>query len=232
MHRMTFRPVVLVLAAAGFLLLGTSVAGAHVEASVQSGQPGSSPVVIGFNAEAESSTAGIAGIRTQLPDGVLPEWVSLVSAPSGWTLTASSDGFQLDGPALPAHTPAEYGIRIGQLPTDRAQLNFKTWVRYTDGHEDAWTQEPTPVDPSPESPAPSIKVATVPGGGTASPGSGEATPLGGAATTTAPRSAATAPADGGTSTGTIAGLVILGVLVLAAVGVGVWYRRARSRPTA
>ncbi len=230
MHRLAYRPLVLVLGALGFLLLGTSVAGAHVEATVQSGRPGSGPVVVGFKAEAESSTAGIASIRTQLPDGVLPEWASLASGPPGWSLTTTADGFQLQGPALPVHTDAEYGIRFGQLPTDRAQLNFRTWVRYTDGHEDAWIQEPTPVDPDPASPAPSIKVATVPGGGTGSPAPGEATPLGGAAT--ASSSAAPAPAASGTSTGAVAGLVVLGVLAVAAVGVGIWYLRARSRPTA
>lgn len=233
MNRLTRRPLVLLLAAAGFLLLGTPVADAHVEATVQSGQPGSGPVVVGFTAEAESSTAGIAGIRTQLPSGVPPESVTLASGPAGWSLTTTPDGFRLQGPALPVHTDARYGIRFAGLPTDRARLSFQTWVRYTDGHEDAWTQQATPVDPDPESPAPSIAVAAASGGaGADAPGS--ATPLADAASPTAPpsSSAAPGPAATGSSAGTIAGLVVLGVLVVGAAGVGLWYLRARSHPSA
>ena len=154
------RLAVAVPLAACLLLVGAGPAAAHVEATVSAGaQAGAGPVTVAFEAAAESPSAGIAAVKTQLPSGMPPEAVSLASGPPGWALTPTPDGFEVGGPPLPPGTDAEFTISIRQLPADRTELPFKTLVRYTDGSEDAWIEEPTPENPEPENPAPVITVA-------------------------------------------------------------------------
>ena len=212
--------------AAGLLLIGAGPASAHVEATAGAGaQAGKGPVTVGFVAEAESSTAGIAGAKTQLPAGVLPEWVSLASGPPGWTLTPTADGYEVAGPALAPGTDAEFTIRIGRLPADRTELIFKTLVRYTDGHEDAWIEEPTPGDPEPPHPAPVVTVAPAAASTSMSaPSPAADTPA--PATPTASPQAQTTDDEGAPGRLTVLG--VLGVLGAAAVAGGLAYRR-RSR---
>jgi hypothetical protein len=183
-----------VVLAAGLLVFGAGPASAHVEATVSDGaQAGDGPVTVAFAAEAESPSAGIASVKTQLPGGVLPEWVSLASGPPGWVLSPTSDGYEVGGPALPPGADAEFTVGIAELPADSTELPLKTLVRYADGSEDAWIEEPTPDDPEPENPAPVITVAPA-----AAPTSTTAPSL--APDTSAPATPRTSPAgadDGG-----------------------------------
>ena len=79
------RSLLAVAATAALVLIGASPAAAHVEATVDPGaQAGAGPVTVAFSAEAESPSAGIAGIRAQPPAGIPPESVSLASGPAGW----------------------------------------------------------------------------------------------------------------------------------------------------
>lgn len=71
-----------------------------------------SPITV--TAEAESSTADITSAKTQLPEGILPEWVSLASGPPGWALTPTKDGYEVGGPALEPRQDAVFSITIGQ----------------------------------------------------------------------------------------------------------------------
>lgn len=81
------------------LVLSTAgPAGAHIEVQAAgAAQAGTGPVTLLFSAESEFSAAGIIGVKTQLPPGIAPEDVSLVSAPAGWTLAPTADGFELGG---------------------------------------------------------------------------------------------------------------------------------------
>jgi hypothetical protein len=210
--------------AAGLLLIGAGPASAHVEATVSDGaQAGDGPVTVTFVAEAESPAAGIGAVKTQLPAGILPEWVSLVSGPPGWALTATTDGYEVGGPALPPRTNAEFTISIAQLPADRTELVFKTLVRYADGSEDIWIEEPTPGDPAPQNPAPVITVASA--AALTSTTAPSATPATSAPSTPSPAQSQSA-ADG-----TPAWVTAVGVLVVVALagGLGYWWLRSRRR---
>jgi hypothetical protein len=213
-------------AAAGLLLIGVAPAGAHVEATPGAGaRAGDGPVTVAFAAEAESATAGIAGIKTQLPAGVLPEWVSLASAPTGWALTPTADGYEIGGPALAPGTDATFTITIGQLPADATVLTFKTLVRYTDGQEDAWIEEPTPDNPEPQSPAPVITVAPA-AAATSSPAATTTTPV-----PSTPATPSTTPqAQTADDNGTPAWPLVLGAVVVVALAGGLGYWKLRSRP--
>lgn len=68
----------------GLSFVGLAPASAHVEASAEGAQAGTGPVTVSFVAEAESATAGIVGVKTQLPAGIAPDAVSLASGPAGW----------------------------------------------------------------------------------------------------------------------------------------------------
>jgi hypothetical protein len=113
-------------------------------------QAGTGPVTLVFMAESESSTARIVSVKTQLPEGIAPGDVSLVSAPEGWALTPTADGFELGGPAIAPGLDAEYSVAVAQLPTDSTELAFPTLQRYSDGHEDAWIEPVTDDVPEPE----------------------------------------------------------------------------------
>ena len=189
-------------------------------------QAGAGPVTVAFSAEAESPSAGIASIRAQLPAGIPPESVSLASGPAGWAMTPTADGYDISGPPLAPGTDAEFGITIAQLPADATVLVFKTLVRYTDGQEDAWIEEPTADNPEPENPAPAITVAPA-AAPTASPSSSAPASTTSAAATTP----STTPEARDDEDGASAWPWVLGAVLVVAVVGGLAYRRfgARSR---
>jgi hypothetical protein len=222
------RLAVAVLLAACLLLVGAGPAAAHVEATVSPGaQAGAGPVTVAFAAEAESPSAGIASVKTQLPAGMPPQDVSLATGPSGWALTPTPDGFEVGGAPLQPGTDADFTISIRQLPADRTELPFKTLVRYTDGTEDAWIEEPTPDNPDPEDPAPIITVA--PAAAPTSAAAPSPTPATSSAATTAPTT--TPQAQESDDEGTPTWLIVLGVLAAVAVLAGGLFlaRRTRTR---
>jgi hypothetical protein len=222
------RLAVAVLLAACLLLVGARPAAAHVEATVSPGaQAGAGPVTVAFAAEAESPSAGIASVKTQLPAGMPPQDVSLATGPSGWALTPTPDGFEVGGAPLQPGTDADFTISIRQLPADRTELPFKTLVRYTDGTEDAWIEEPTPDNPDPENPAPIITVA--PAAAPTSAAAPSPTPATSSAATTAPTT--TPQAQESDDEGTPTWLIVLGVLAAVAVLAGGLFlaRRTRTR---
>ena len=221
------RPLLAALATAALVLFGAAPAAAHVEATVDPGaQAGAGPVTVTFSAAAESPSAGIASIRAQLPAGIPPESVSLASGPAGWALTPTTDGYDITGPPLAPGTDAEFTISIELLPADATVLVFKTLVRYTDGAEDAWIEEPTTDNPEPQNPAPAITVAPAAAPTTTpSPSASPATTSSVAATTasTTPQ----ASADDGD--GNPAWPWVLGAVLVVAVAGGLVYRRFGSR---
>jgi hypothetical protein len=215
-----------VVTAVGIALPATALA--HVEATASPGaQAGGQPLTVQFSAENEHPDAGITAIKTQLDQGVLPQWISLDSGPDGWALTTTADGYTVTGPALPAGEDAEYTIRVGQLPADRTTFTFKTLVDYSDGSEDAWIEVPSPGAAEPESPAPQITVAAAPSSAAATTTAPAGDTTSAAAPSAAPSSVDPATAsssdDGGSSTGLVVGAVV--VVALAALLAGLWARR-------
>jgi len=215
--------------AVAFLLIGSGPAAAHVEVSAEgSARAGTGPVTLRFHAESESSSAGITGVRTRLPEGIAPEDVALADGPEGWELTPTADGFELSGPGLPAGEDAEYSLTVELLPTNPTELVFPTIQVYSDGTEDAWIEPITDDVPEPEKPAPVLTVTPAPEETTAAaPNSAAADTSTPAPTTSAGTQVdSTADIDDDSNAGTIA--LIAGVV--AALAAGAWFWGLRRRP--
>ena len=214
----------------GLVLAGAGPVSAHVEASAQGAQAGTGPVTVTFFAEAESTTAGIVSVKTQLHEGVLPEWVSLASGPTGWTLAPTADGYEIGGPDIGPGVDLEFAITIGQLPPDITELPFKTLLRYSDGREDAWIELPSASNPDPQMAAPTIAVAPAPAPQetTTAPSSSSAA-ASGATSTPAPADTDEAAQQSSEDDGSFGiGLIAVIVLVLAALAGAVWFWRSRA----
>jgi hypothetical protein len=147
-------------AALGIVVATSTAASAHVEVSASGpAQAGTGPVTLVFSAESGSSSAGIVSIQTQLPVGIAPEDVTLAGGPAGWTLTPTTDGFEVAGPDIGPGVDAEFSVTIARLPADSTELAFPTLQRYSDGRTDAWIQPITDALSTPNQPAPVITVA-------------------------------------------------------------------------
>lgn len=217
------RHLVLTTAAGvGLILLTAAPASAHVEAEAEgTARAGSGPITVAFTGEAESTTAGVVGLKTKLPDGIAPADVSLASGPDGWALAPTDNGFQVSGPALAPGTNAAFRVTIPRLPADTTTLIFPTVQRYADGSEDAWIEPVLDGQPEPDKPAPSITVAAA---ANAAPQTSatESSP----ASSRPPADAATKPASEESSTGTVA---VIGSIIaaIALLGGGLWWLRKR-----
>jgi uncharacterized protein YcnI len=192
------------------LMMTAAPAAAHVEVSADKAQAGATEVTVSFSAESESPTLGIVSLQVSLPAGIAPTDVTLGSGPTGWTLTPQPDGYTVAGPALPAGEDAKYQVKIARLPADATSLAFKTLQTYSDGRVDRWIEIPQ-GGAEPENPAPVLTLAP------AAP----ATP-----TPTATTVAAAPAADSGSSVWVW--LAIGAVVLIALVGLGLWWRRRRA----
>lgn len=196
-------------------------------------QAGAGPVTVAFLAEAESTTAGIAGVKTQLPEDILPGQVALASGPPGWTLAPTPEGYEIGGVPIAPVEDLEFGTTIARLPLGATELPFKTLLRYSDGVEDAWIELPTEANPEPENPAPVITVAPAPAGATTPPPSspGVSTPSAAGTPTTDSQDEDARPSteQDSSSTGLI---VVVAVLVVAALAGGLRFWRTRTSRSA
>jgi len=195
-----------VAAVAAVALVGLAQPGwAHIGVSGQPARAGAQNAVVTFVAEAESRTAGITGLRVQLPTGIAAADVSLLRAPAGWRLTVQAGGYTVAGPALPAGRDAGYAIRVARLPVAES-LVFKTIQSYSDGRQDAWIELPAAGGGEPEMPAPVLRLA---------PAAAPATTTAAAASTPS-ATAAAAEDSGGSGTGGAAALLWIGIGIAAA----------------
>jgi uncharacterized protein YcnI len=227
------RLAVVSTAAATAVVLAAAPALAHVEVEAAPARALATGALLTLTAEAESSTAGISGLRIQLPAGLVPGDLRLASGPVGWRLAGSGAVVTVSGPALPVGRSARLGIRVRQLPDER-RLVLKTIQSYSDGTQDAWIELPSASVPEPDQPAPIVRLQAAAPGATAVPRTTPTTP---APTTSAsvstpplsvsptPRSSGAAQAAGTADDGTdvawmfggvLAGIAALGGLVLAA----------------
>jgi uncharacterized protein YcnI len=226
-HR-TARRLTLMTAAAGTaVLLTAGPATAHVEVESDKAQSLAQNVEIAFDAESESSTAGITKIRVVLPEGIAPADVAYGEGPKGWKFTAADDGYTVEGPAVKASVNAEYSIVVKQLP-DAKELAFKTLQTYSDGHTDRWIG----LDESGENPAPVLKLkAAAPGATAAAPSPTESASASASPTAeeTEPSASPVAEAedkdDGGLSAGVWIGIA---AVVIVAAGGAVYLVRRRG----
>ena len=223
----TARRLAVVCTAAGLaVVLAAGPALAHVEVEATPARALATDALLSLTAEAESGTAGISGLRIQLPPGLVPADLRLASGPAGWRLTGTGGVVTVTGPALPIGRSLRLGIRVRQLPDDR-QLVLKTIQSYTDGKQDAWIELPTASVPEPEQPAPIVRLQAAAPGATAVPRAAPATavPSTTPASAPTPRTSGAAPVadpaeDGSVAVwmfgGVLAGIAALGVIVLAA----------------
>jgi uncharacterized protein YcnI len=223
------RSAVLLAAGAAVLACLAGPAAAHVEVGAEPARALATGAVIALTAEAESDTAGITGLRIQLPAGLLPGDFRLASGPAGWRVGGGQQVLEVRGPALPVGRDLRLRLRVRQLPAAR-QVVLKTVQSYRDGRQDSWIEVPAAGAPEPDSPAPVLRLAPAPAGATPLPRETPGTPATAAPTTaaptTAPPTAAPSPVaapddDGGSNAvwlfaGAGIGALLLGGVVLAA----------------
>lgn len=226
-----------VLAAGAAAAVGVAgPAYAHVEVEAEPSRALAAGAVIRMTAEAESSTAGITGVRIQLPAGLVTGDFRLASGPAGWRLSGANQVLEARGPALPVGRSLRLALRVRQLPAAR-RVVLKTVQSYADGRQDSWIEVPAAGAPEPDAPAPVLRLAPAAPGATAVPGATPAPPTtapGPAPTTAAVPAPAASPAsapaqDGGSNAvwlfaGAGIGALFLGGAVLAV--------RVRSGPPA
>ncbi|MFJ7905012.1 DUF1775 domain-containing protein [Streptomyces sp. NPDC096198] len=205
-------------ATAATLLLAAVPAAAHVEVESEKAQALAVNAEVAFEAESESTTAGITQIRVVLPEGIDPADVTYQDGPKGWKFTAGADGCTIGGPALKTGENARYSVLVRRLP-DVRELAFKTLQSHSDGRVDRWIA----LDEGAENPAPVLELgAAVPGArATGSPGasaSAPASPAGqGAEPSSSPAAEAKKDDDGGVPRGAWAGIGAAALAVVAVV---------------
>jgi hypothetical protein len=131
---------------------------AHTQATLDNPHAGATNAMLSLNAEAESTTAGIAKLDVTLPGGIAPDQVSLASAPQGWAFARTAQGFTVSGTPLAVGTDAKTSLRIATLPGAPTLLAFKTLVTYADGKVDRWIEVPTAGQPTPPNPAATVSL--------------------------------------------------------------------------
>ncbi len=232
------RAAVVLLAGAAAVLATAGPALAHVEVDAAPARALATDALLTMNAEAESRTAGITGVRVQLPAGLVPADLRLATGPAGWRLTGSGTVVDVRGPALPVGRSLRLGLRVRQLPAGE-RLVLKTVQSYADGQQDAWIEVPSDSVPDPDQPAPVVRLQAAAPGATpvprATPAPTTPAPTTPAPTTPAPTTPAAsasnssvpavaeAAADGGDGSGAawlfggvLIGVVLLGGIVFAA----------------
>jgi uncharacterized protein YcnI len=222
------RAAVVLLAGAAAVLTAAGPALAHVEVEAAPSRALATDALLTMTAEAESRTAGITGVRIQLPSGLVPADLRLASGPTGWTLTGSAAVVEVTGPALPVGRSLRLGLRVRQLPAG-SQLVLKTIQSYADGKQDAWIEVPSDSVPDPDQPAPVVRLQAAAPGATPLPRATAPAPTTAAPTTTAapstPAPTSSAPAvaeaaaddENGSGAAWLFGGVLIGVVLLGGI---------------
>jgi len=157
---MSMRRMTILLAGAAVVWGGLALpAFAHVIVEAQPGSPGAIDATLKITAAAESSTAGISKIDVTADPAIPADQVTLISGPSGWTVSpGSSGGFAVGGTALPKGEDAVVSLRVKQLPSV-PQVVFKVLQTYSDGDVERWIELPGPDGKEPDKPAPIVKLS-------------------------------------------------------------------------
>ncbi|MCW2501939.1 MAG: hypothetical protein JWO79_223 [Actinomycetia bacterium] len=156
-------------AAFAVLAMSGGPALAHVKVSADKPEAGAVGVTVTFSAGAESKTAGIASLRTILPQGITPADVTYVSGPPGWSLSQQPDGFSVTGPPLQVGEDAAYAVRLAKIPAGWTTLPLKTVQRYGDGEEEQWLDTTKSVAKEEPNAAPALALQAAAGAQPADP---------------------------------------------------------------
>jgi uncharacterized protein YcnI len=236
------RAAVVLLAGAAAVLTAAGPALAHVEVAAAPARALATDATLTMTAEAESRTAGITGVRIQLPAGLVAADLRLAGGPAGWRLTGSGAVVDVRGPALPVGRSLRLGLRVRQLPAGE-RLVLKTIQSYSDGRQDAWIEVPSDSVPDPDQPAPVVRLqaaapgatpvprATTPAPTTPAATTAPTTPAAGASNSTAPAVAeAAADEEDGSGAAWLFGGVLIGVVLLGGIVFAASRKGAKDDP--
>lgn len=162
-----------VVAIAGFLLVGASPAFAHATVSPEEAEQGSD-IVLTFVVPNEEEHARTTKVLVQFPtDHPIAE--ALVAPVAGWTwsvkMRSSATPIETDsgsvkesvstitwtatGAGITVRSFGQFSVSVG-LPRDADQLEFPTVQTYSDGTVVNWIQPEPPGGPEPDDPVPVI----------------------------------------------------------------------------
>jgi len=131
---------------------------AHVQVTATPGSPGATDAILKITAAGESGTAGTSKLNVVADPAIPADQVTLVSGPTGWTVTPGTDGgFMLSGPALAKGTDADISVKVKQLP-NAPQVTFKVVQTYSDGQVVRWIELAGPDGKEPDNPASIVKL--------------------------------------------------------------------------
>lgn len=131
---------------------------AHVQVEADPGSPGATDATLKIMAAGESGTAGTSKLEVVADPAIPADQVTLVSGPTGWTLTpGTSGGFTLAGPALAKGDDAHISVKVAKLP-DAPQVTFKVVQTYSDGEVVRWIELTGADGKEPDNPAPVVKL--------------------------------------------------------------------------
>jgi uncharacterized protein YcnI len=216
---------VLVTAGALAVLAAPAVASAHVTANTTNAQPGgytkvtfrvpnerdnasTSQLEIDFPADhplASVSTRAVLGWTAEVTKTPLAQPVQTDDGP----LTESVSKIVWTGAKIAPGSFEEFDVSMGPLPTNTDQLVFKALQTYDNGEVVRWIDTQAPGGPEPEHPAPTVKLTAK---------SADAGMV---------RTTAASTDTGGSSTGTVLGIIAI-VLAAAAVAISLFTRRSRA----
>ena len=135
-----------------------SPAWAHVQVTATPGSPGATDATLQIMAAGESGTGGTSKLDVVADPAIPADQVTLVSGPTGWTVTPDTNGgFTLSGPALAKGTDANISVKVKQLP-NVPQVTFKVVQTYSDGEVVRWIELAGPDGKEPDNPAPIVKL--------------------------------------------------------------------------
>jgi uncharacterized protein YcnI len=150
---------VIVVGAALALGALAAPAWAHVQVEADPGSPGATDATLKIMAAGESGTAGTSRLEVVADPAIPADQVTLVTGPSGWTLTpGAAGGFTLAGPALAKGDDANLSVKVKQLP-NAPQVTFKVVQTYSDGEVVRWIELTGADGKEPDNPAPIVKLA-------------------------------------------------------------------------
>jgi uncharacterized protein YcnI len=131
---------------------------AHVQVEADPGSPGAADATLKIMAAGESGTAGTSKLEVVADPAIPADQVTLVSGPTGWTVTPGTNGgFTLAGPALAKGDDAHISVKVAKLP-DAPQVTFKVVQTYSDGEVVRWIELTGADGKEPDNPAPVVKL--------------------------------------------------------------------------
>jgi len=246
------RAVVLCLALAAGVLGFAAPASAHIDPDPTEAQAGSA-VSVAFTVEHGCEGSPTVQLDMRLPDGVTD---ASPDAVDGWDGSIDGDVITFVGGSLPDDVEGTFSVSMTLPPTPDVTVYFPFVQRCEEG-EIRWIAIPTELGEELDEPAPAMLLtgpvatttgpattaapatteasattapATTAGPATSSPSTDVVATTEMAATSSVPAVAVSTDENGNSDTGTI--VFIVSMLVIAGIGVYVWFRSRSARAAA